>query len=108
MVAPVYSGELDRRRITRSTSWERDGCYKPSPPSTYVYDVQGFNWAVDEYNSFIGDVQIYLDCIVGEAEDDLRKFRIILDDSVDELRSEILSEAESAKSDLELSRDMLD
>jgi hypothetical protein len=109
LVPPVYSGELDRRRIVRSTSWEPDGCYKPNPPSTYVDDdVQGFNRAVEEYNSYIGDVQIYLKCIVSKAEDDLRIFRIILDDSVDELKSEIISEAESGKRDLERSRDMLD
>ncbi len=109
LVPPVYSGELDRRRIARSTGWEPDGCYKPNPPSTYVNDdVQGFSRAVEEYNSYIGDVQIYLKCIVSEAEDDLRIFRIILDDSVDELKSEIISEAESGKSDLERARDMLD
>ena len=102
------AGELSRREIRRSTEWEPDSCYKPSQPSFYVHDLDSYNWAVDEFNAYIREVESYFQCIEDEAQGDFTILKRILEDSLDQLRSEAASDVESARSDLEISRMLLE
>jgi len=86
--------------------WEPD-CYKPSPPSFFVSDVDSYNMAVNEFNSYVSEAQTYSDCLLTEGEADLRMLKKIISNGVDEKRSEIRSDVDNAKSDLELQGQML-
>ena len=97
-------GGCDLDGIFPSIEWKPSGCSKPSKPFFYVSDTTSFNFAVDEYNSYVNGMQTYLNCIVSEAESDIRKIPIIINEGVSKARSEALSEVQGAKSDLEISR----
>ena len=97
-----------RCRIERTFSccdWEPTGCFTPNAPFYSIYDVDSFNQAVREYNFFLTEIDVYLDCIVRDAQADIsRNFPELVSNSVRQLSSEINSEAENARSQIERSR----
>jgi hypothetical protein len=100
----AFGGELSGRDIRRSAEWEPTNCNKPSEPRFYVSDVDSFNQAVDEFNSYAGDVQAYMKCIDSEASDDFSTLKRVLEDSLSNQISKSKSDLEAAKSSLELQR----
>ena len=84
--------------------WESTDCHKPYQPSFFVIDTNSFNRAVDEFNDYVGNVQRYIDCLVSEANQDLRQLPNIISEGVESAESEVLSEVEAVRSDLETSR----
>ena len=106
LINHVAAGSIGYTSISSYMDWEPD-CYKPSTPSFYVSDRDSFNWAVDEYNNYVSEVERYINCIKGEAEDDISALSQAVSNGFDDKRSEILSELDSAKSDLEMQRSYL-
>ena len=84
--------------------WESTDCYKPYRPSFFIIDIDSFNRAVDEFNDYVINVQRYIDCLVSEANQDLRQLPNIISEGVESAESEVLSEVEAVRSDLEISR----
>ncbi len=100
----VFAGELSRRDIRRTTEWQPTSCWKPTEPLFYIYDIASFNQAVEEYNAYLFDVEQYIGCINGEASDDFRTLKRILERSLDEKISEIQSESGYVRDSLESQR----
>ena len=107
VVGQAFAGSIGYKQIGRYMDWEPD-CYKPSPPSFYVSDVDSFNMAVDEYNYYVNEVENYLACLQSEAESDISIIKKAILNGMDEKRSEIIADVESSKSDLEMQRSFLD
>ena len=106
LAGQVAAGSIGYKQIRRYMDWEPD-CYKPSSPSFFVSDIDSFNWAVNEYNSYLSEVENYINCIKGEAEADIKTLSRAVSSGFDEKRSQILSELDSAKSDLDMQRSFL-
>ncbi len=104
--ASAIGGSIGYQNIHTYMDWEPD-CYKPSPPTFFVSDIHSYNMAVDEYNSFVSELQTYLSCIQSEGESDLKTLAVSISNSIDEKRSEAMSELQSAKSDLSMQKLML-
>jgi hypothetical protein len=104
--AQATAGSLGYSPINPYMDWEPD-CYKPTPPSFYVSDIDSFNWAVQEYNSYLSEVETYIACIQSEAEADISASSQAISNGYDEKRSQILNELDSANSDLEMQRSFL-
>ena len=102
----TLAGTIGYKQISRYMDWEPD-CYKPSPPSFYVSDVNSYNMAVYEFNSYLSEAQTYSDCLLTEGEADLKMLKMVISNGVDEKRSEIRNDIDSAKSDLEFQGSML-
>lgn len=101
------AGELGWGSISWSSDWNSTDCSRPSKPSFYVYDVDSYNRAVREYNSYVAQADAYLSCVQNEAESDLVTFRQILENSLSNISSDVSGEVQRAKSDLEFHRLML-
>jgi len=97
----AFAGELSRRDIRRSTEWEPTNCWRPTQPTFYIYDTASFNQAVEDYNSYLSEVEQYIDCTNGEASDDFKTLKRILEQSLDEKISEIQNELRDARDSLE-------
>jgi hypothetical protein len=104
MISPAIGGELTKRDIRRYTEWEPTGCNKPNEPNFYVSDVSSFNRAVEEYNNYAREVETYIQCVDTEASDDFRTLKNILQDSVSSQSSNLKTELETVKSNLERQR----
>jgi len=101
------AGSIGYKTIRSYMDWEPD-CYKPSPPSYYISDVDSYNMAVDEFNSYVSEVRSYISCLQNEAEQDLKTLSNALSNGLGEKRSEVVGDLESAKSDLLLQKSLLD
>ena len=97
------SCELSTLSISRC-EWKPKACFKPSQPIVMGYDVNSYNRSVDEYNSYLSEIEVYKRCIVEEAKKDEDAFNDTLVDGVKKAAQEIDSDAQSARSQLELSR----
>jgi len=100
----AQAGKLDRVEITTERQWQASKCHKPVPPSTKVYDVVTYNVAVSLFNTYRNEVDAYFACASREAEGDFTTFRAVLTSSLESLQSNVLSQFEGLKQDLELSR----
>ena len=103
LISPVfaYAGSYGYNSVDSYTSWEPD-CYKPHPPSFFVDDIDSYNMAVHQYNSYILEVESYLQCIQGEAEEDIRKISNSISEGLSDAKDEVISEAEATKRSLEM------
>ncbi len=102
VVATIASaGSIGYNTISSDMDWEPD-CYRPGQPSFAIYDRLSYNLAVDEFSSYTIEVQSYVECLSVEAESDLNVLARAIANRADERRSEILSDVESARSDLKL------
>ena len=102
-VEQTAAGSIENKQIRRYMDWEPD-CYKPSPPAYYVSDIESYNWAVSEFNSYLFEVESYISCIQREAEEDIKILSQVISNGIEENRSEILIELDSARSELEFQR----
>ena len=108
-----YAGELECTFACEigpfgsNIEWKSTDCSKPFPPSLIVVDADSFNWAVDEFNGYVARAQIYIDCLISEAEGDLRELPDIISAGVERAREGMLNEVNSARSDLEFQRTLL-
>ena len=87
--------------------WKSTDCHKPHPPHFFVMDVDTFNQAVVQFNSYVSDVQRYIDCLVAEARGDLRELPDIIGRGVESAEREALNEVDNVRSDLEFKRRLL-
>ncbi len=105
----VKVGEADAGMLGYGlTDWEPSYCSKPYPPSFYVVDIDSYNMAVDEFNSYVRRAREYLRCVRDEAEEDLRQAKRAIEDGLADLESEIVAEVDAARSRLQTSRLLLD
>jgi hypothetical protein len=105
-IGPSISGSLGYFSLSYYMDWEPD-CYAPTSPTFYVYDVQSFNAAVDEFNAYVSDVEYYLDCLQSDAENDLELTKTAIIEGYQDHRASILRELEDASSQLESERYLL-
>ncbi len=99
----LVAGSLGYTNVSSYMNWEPD-CTKPSQPSFYVSSRSDYNYAVDEFNNYVAEVRSYLDCLSSEAESDSRTVVRAISNGAEENRSEVISEVESAKNDLQMQR----
>lgn len=104
LVADTVAGELGYQNIEPYTEWSSTDCYKPSPPFSFVNDVESYNSAVYEFNAYVMEIQSYLSCITLEAEEDMNTFQNILKEALNRSRVEALAEIEAARMNLELQK----
>jgi len=112
LALPVYAGEigggLSGCEIRLSCEWKAKGCYKPSPPFTTAYDSFSYNLAVENYNRYVSDAKMYLDCIISEGRRDINDgFPKLVKKSIEESSAEIDRDISSAKSSLEMARTLI-
>ena len=101
----VFACEI--RSFGSNIDWESTDCSKPYTPSLFVTDVESFNWAAYTFNRYVSDAQNYINCLVNEAEGDLRELPEIISKGVERARSEMVHEVDSHRSELELQRTLL-
>src|SRR5215469_5666539 len=64
-------GSCDTSSPLLGCTWKSKSCLKPDPPSVFVTDVDSYNLAVSEFNSYLDEVRSYEDCIIAEAKRDV-------------------------------------
>jgi hypothetical protein len=101
-------GGCDLNSSFSGCEWKPLACFRPSKPVTTAYDVESYNIAVEEYNSYVQQMSRYLDCLVSEAKRDIATgFPNAVKKSVEELSDDAQSEVSNAKSDLDLARELI-
>lgn len=103
----LMAGSLGYRNITAHMDWE-PYCLKPDQPLFFIHDIQSYNFAVAEYNSYLDAVYAYLDCLEDEVEADTRLTRRAIINGFETQQTNIIDELEDAKNSLELSRFLID
>ena len=98
----------DVSSYSNNIEWTPTSCYKPSAPYISAYDRDSYNMAVDQYNSFVGDVESYISCMVSEAKSDLKKLPKIILEQLDEQQRSVLNDLDDAKQSLSSARLMID
>jgi hypothetical protein len=107
LAGPGLAGELgpgggfeidDRSRL----AWTPARCARPVPPAFVVSDAQSLAVATDLFDSYVVEVQAFLDCVAREAEADQRSLARALSEGVAEARAEALEDLRDAAVHLEL------
>jgi len=65
-------GDCQLSSFASYCEWEPSDCTKPPPPSFFVTDAESYNEAVEEFNSYLANVQAYERCVTDEAEQDIK------------------------------------
>jgi hypothetical protein len=100
------AGSIGSKTIKSHMDWEPD-CFKPSAPVFFVTDVTSYNWAVDEFNSYVASVEMYLSCLQEEADSDLKILSKALANGLQEKTSQVVEEVNDARTGLDLERTLL-
>lgn len=100
---PVWAGSIDYCNISSWMDWS-PSCLEPIKPSFYIYDIYSYNLAVDDFNHYLRDVEIYLSCIDGEYSSDIKNLADIVFDDAQRLRDDIVNDLERARIELEYQR----
>ena len=107
LVTNSIAGSLGYRSLSAYTEWEPD-CYKPDEPYFSVYDVDSFNSSVQQFNFYLSEVESYLECMVAEAEIDIKLAKTAILNGYEEKRSTVIDELDNAKYQLESQRYLID
>jgi len=94
----VNPGELSGFGSVSMSTWEPSDCYKPSEPSFIVFDRDGYNMAVMQFNSYLSEVKSYISCVSSEGNSDYRLLKSIIENGIQEASSNIQSELSSVRS----------
>lgn len=100
----AYSGSYGMQSVSTFADWEPSECSKPYPPSFYVTDASSYNMAVDNYNSYIQQIEYYLECIKREGEGDAQAIIRSIDEGISRAEDEIVNDLQRVRSDLESSK----
>lgn len=100
----AMGGQLDQVSISKESKWRPSGCHLPVAPSTKVYDVVSYNVAVSMFNTYRDEVSAYFVCASAEAESDYKGFREVLTANLEGIQTDVMTQFEGLKEDLELSR----
>lgn len=103
---PAFAGSIEMSSIGPFSSWESD-CSKPYAPSFFVTDTDSYNYAVDEFNSYLTDVEYYIQCVQNEASDDARALANAIEKGTQNAIDEVSSELDMARSNLQMSKSSL-
>jgi len=106
------AGELDcdTRNCDFSTSvfdgpkWKPKTCSEPPKPSFIILDVENYNKAVREFNSYLSDVQSYIACITEEGNTDIKTFVGMVQNGVNDTSSEMRRKVDNVRVNLEMKR----
>lgn len=101
-------GQLNQVSISKDSIWRPSGCHMPVAPSAKVYDVVTYNVAVSMFNTYRDEVSAYFRCASAEAEADYKGFRELLTTNLEGIQSNVMSQFDGLKRDLELSRKAFD
>jgi hypothetical protein len=98
-------GSCDINSPVLGCTWKSKDCFKPDRPTTFVTDVDSYNLAVSEFNSYLREVSSFEDCVIAEAKHDVSENlpEIVAEGAKKEI-AETDSEANEARSDLEIKR----
>lgn len=99
MSTQVNAGSYGMASVNSFTDWETE-CYKPSRPYFYVSDVESYNMAVQQFNSYVGEVEDYLQCIQREGDDDARTLLRAVEEGISNESTKALNELDQTKSEL--------
>ena len=105
-LSQANAGSLGYTSVTSYMDWEPD-CSKPYVPSFYISSVEDYNDAVYEFNNYVSEVESYLSCVADEAESDTGAAARAIQNGAEKARSEVISELDSVRSNLQSERDML-
>lgn len=101
-----HAGDYGLSSIDNFTEWHSD-CYKPSPPSFFVSDIDSYNMAVDDFNRYVSEVKSYLECIRSEGDSDSEMLLKAVHDGVTNEENEIIDEVRDAKRELLMNNEFI-
>lgn len=87
-------------------AWQPDSiCEKPRAPDFYAGTVREFNYAVNDYNFYLREMQAYKDCLASDAKADItNRVPAIVLDGVKQKAAEADDDLKAAKDALEMAR----
>lgn len=102
----ALGGSIGFTQISPFMDWEPD-CNLPYQPSFYVSDADSFNYAVEEFNIYVTEVENYVRCLRTEGETDLELLADAIAETIQQKRRHAVNSLDTARSDLEFQRSLL-
>ncbi|MEZ6852117.1 hypothetical protein [Halodesulfovibrio aestuarii] len=103
---PAHAGSIGYTTVSPYMDWTSD-CSKPYEPSFIISDVSSYNYAVDEFNSYVSEVENYIQCIKSEAQSDSKTIIQAIENAAKSEIDEAINAVESAQSSLEMQKAFL-
>lgn len=103
----VAAGEFSQTTLGASLGWTPTQCSKPRKLFFHVTDVDSYNAAVEEYNQYLLEVRTYRFCINEEAQEDANTAAQSISSGLGQANDEIKKELDSARSELESAKRLL-
>lgn len=100
---PAHAGSIGVTTISSYMDWESD-CSKPYQPSFYISDTSSYNYAVDDFNDYVSNVDSYIQCIKSEALSDSRVVIQAIENAADQTINEAINEVDRVKNDLQMQK----
>ena len=100
LVSPVfsYAGEVKYGGLFQG--WEPSGCHKPFPPSLYSYSSYSRSYAIDAYNDYVTEINLYIDCLSRQSKQDSGDVRAFIFKEAQQKADEAIAEAKRLKATL--------
>ncbi len=101
------AGEFSQTTLGASLGWKPTQCAKPAKRFFHVTDVDTYNAAVEEYNQYLLEARTYRSCINEEAQKDAKTAAQSISSGLDRTSDQIRQELDSARSELESAKRLL-
>jgi hypothetical protein len=89
--------------LTRAT-WKSTSCFKPTAPFIFVSNVEEYNFAVQQFNSWLDQMRMYATCVAEEAARDAEKASKLVLEGAEKFQGEAIDEISRQRSLLLMSR----
>jgi hypothetical protein len=108
----TVAGELECRgigcdlgRVVPNVEWKpSSSCFKPSAPFFFASNTQEYNLAVQTFNQWIDEIDLYMSCVRNEAASDLKKMPEIFAEGIKKVQREVSDEVSRTRTNLRLMR----
>lgn len=104
--APAAAGSIGSVAVDSSLEWQSE-CAPPARPDLTFHDIEGYNQALAQYNTYVARVSAYIRCVQSDGQGDIDALAAAVASSMRAQQDAALQAAEVLRTDLEVHRSLL-
>ena len=104
--APALGGSLGPTAVTSTLEW-RTNCTAPAQPTLFIDNIETYNLALEEFNTYVAQVRAYIQCIQSDGRGDVDALADVVARGMQAQQSVALEAVEELRTDLNVQRSLL-
>ena len=103
---PAAAGSIGAIEVDSKVDWESD-CKLPPRPDLAFHDIEGYNQALAQFNTYVARVSAYIQCVQADGQADIDALAAAVASSMRAKQDAALKSSEVLRTDLEVHRSLL-